>query len=229
MAIKQQDLRPVILLHGLGRSAHSMYELSNALIAADFQPYTVDYPSRQMSIQEAADFVERRIERDLDGQTLFAVTHSLGGVVLRHIRKRFDWRRIVMLAPPNNGSAAAMSMLQTGLDFVTETFKRAFGPAAGELGSATQRERPFPFPPAPFAVIAGTRPVSMTSVISGRALGPDVEHDGTVTVEETKLPGMSDFATVHVGHTDIMNHPETIRLTTRFLERGTFRRGVGVD
>lgn len=217
----KRERRPVILLHGLGRSLYSMQSLSNALVAADFDPYNIDYPSRRMTIQEAAHHIERLIARDLDGQRLFAVTHSLGGIILRHIGKRFDWRRIVMLAPPNNGSAAALSMLQTGIDFITEAFKRTMGPAAGELGAAARVEKPFPFPPAPFGVIAGTRPSSFTSAISGR-FGPDVEHDGTVSVEETKLPGMADFATVHVGHTDIMDHPETIRLTLRFLERGTF-------
>lgn len=218
----KHERRPVILLHGLGRSLYSMQALSNALVAADFDPYNIDYPSRKMTIREAAAHIERLIARDLDGERLFAVTHSLGGIILRHIGKRFDWRRIVMLAPPNNGSAAAMSVLETGIDFITEVASRMFGPATSELGNASRVQKPFPFPPAPFAVIAGTKPSSFASPITGRAFGPDVEHDGTVSVEETKLPGMADFATVHVGHTDIMDHPETIRLTLRFLERGTF-------
>lgn len=218
----KRERRPVILLHGLGRSLYSMQLLSNALVAADYDPYCIDYPSRKMTIREAAGHIERLIARDLDGQRLFAVTHSLGGIILRHIGKRFDWRRIVMLAPPNNGSAAAMSMLQTGIDFITEAFKRTMGPAASELGNAARVEKPFPFPPAPFAVIAGTKPSSFTSTITGRAFEPGVENDGTVSVDETRLPGMADFATVHVGHTDIMDHPDVIRLTIRFLDRGTF-------
>jgi len=218
----ERDKRPVILLHGLGRSLHSMQLLSRALLAADYDPYCIDYPSRKMTIIEAAAHIERLIARDLADQRPFAVTHSLGGIILRHIGKRFDWRRIVMLAPPNNGSALAMSLLETGADFVTEVTRRMFGPAIDELGNASRVRRPFPFPPAPFAVIAGTRPVSLASPVASRTFGPDVEHDGTVSVEETKLPGMADFATVHVGHTDIMDHPETIRLTLRFLDRGTF-------
>jgi hypothetical protein len=48
----------------------------------------------------------------------------------------------------------------------------------------------------------------------------DEPSDGIVTVAETKLPGMADFATVDASHTWIMNHPEVRAMVLEFLARG---------
>ena len=51
-------------------------------------------------------------------------------------------------------------------------------------------------------------------------------NDGTVAVEETRLDAehMTDFATVHAGHTFLMNHPDTQRLVVNFIMNGRFNR-----
>jgi hypothetical protein len=43
-----------------------------------------------------------------------------------------------------------------------------------------------------------------------------------VAVEETRLEGMADFATVDATHTWIVNNPEARRLVVRFLAKGRF-------
>jgi hypothetical protein len=56
----------------------------------------------------------------------------------------------------------------------------------------------------------------------GRRFAAGVANDGTVAVDETKLPGMADFAEVDATHTWIMNSPIVHRLVLAFLASGKF-------
>lgn len=218
----------VILLHGLGRGAGSMTGLATALQAAGFKDTrSYDYPSTSLPIDKLARRLASRIRQDWKDRPLHAVTHSLGGIVLRHMRDdRIRWRRIVMLAPPNAGSEVAAALANGG-PFTAAAFKLAFGPAGGGLaGASGATGKPWPFPPAPFGIIAGTRKrdaKNPTSVlVSHRVFGDDVEHDGTVAVHETKLDGSAAFITIDASHTTIMDEPAVHRLVAGFLRRGVF-------
>lgn len=217
---KAEPKPAVILLHGLARNAGSMRKLGDALTAAGFESRAYDYPSTSQPIAKLARRLASRVRQDFKDRPVCAVTHSLGGIVLRHMRDdRIRWRRIVMLAPPNSGSAVAASLAGFAFDF-------AFGPAGEALGRASKLAKPWPFPPAPFAVIAGTRARDVhnpTSVfVSPRVFTEGEAHDGTVAVEETKLVGMAAFARVDASHTTIMDEPEVHRLTVAFLRTGAF-------
>ncbi len=145
------------------------------------------------------------IARELAGRALCAVTHSLGGIVVRHMHDpRLAWQRIVMLAPPNQGSQVAGAFGGNPL------YKWFYGPAGQELADP----RTWPAPPAPFAVIAGTHGDALSNppswvVRRARVFATGVVHDGTVAVDETRLDGMAAFATVPATHTWIMNHPQS--------------------
>ncbi len=208
----------VVLLHGLARRAGSLAAMGRALQDAGFPIFACDYPSRRAPIAEAAARVADRIAEALPDRPLAAVTHSLGGVLLRHMRDpRLDWQRIVMLAPPNQGSQVAAALAGT------RWFRWFYGPAGQELAGDPSS---WPAPPAPAAIIAGTRKRTLgnpTSWVSGRLFAADVEHDGTVAVDEARLPG-APFATVDATHTWIMNHPVARQLTIEFL-RGILGRG----
>ncbi len=213
----------VVLLHGLARRAGSLAGMGRALEAAGFATWSCDYPSRRATVAEAAAEVADRIAAALPGQPLGAVTHSLGGVLARHLGDaRLDWRRIVMLAPPNQGSQVAAALAQQPL------FRWFYGPAAQELalrsGAGLAGDpASWPPPPAPTAVIAGTRRralVNPTSWVSGRVFADGVAHDGTVAVDEARLPGAA-FATVDASHTVIMDDPAVRALAIGFLRHGT--------
>lgn len=224
---KRDETPGVVLLHGLARNAGSMHKLEQALRAAGFKnTRSYDYPSTSLPIAKLARRVASRIRQDFKERPVHAVTHSLGGILLRHIRDdRIRWRRLVMLAPPNRGSAVAAAMMTGAFRW---PFTTLMGPAGGELGAVTvpSAHRAWPFPPAPFAVIAGTRKRDVknpTSVlVSHRVFDDGVDHDGTVAVDETKLDGAAAFTTVDASHTTIMDEPEVHRLVTAFLQRGAF-------
>jgi triacylglycerol lipase len=204
----------VVLLHGLARGHGSMAGLGRALRGAGWETWSHTYPSRRHSITYLADVLTEQLVA-LD-RPLCAVTHSMGGVIVRHLHDpRLRWERIVMLAPPNQGSQLAGGLVRNPV------FRWFYGPAGTELGDSSS----WPPPPAPFAVIAGTRSLALTNPTSwtlGRRFGAGIANDGTVAVEETKLPGMAAFAEVDATHTWIMNAPTVHRLVIAYLREGRF-------
>ncbi len=213
----------VVLLHGLLRSARSMAGLGRALSAQGYPVWARSYPSQRVGIEESAAFIVSHLQREVEGP-LVLVTHSLGGIIARYVAgplgegAGLDVQRVLMLAPPNGGSRLARRFGKLGL------FRRTHGPAGQELG-VTRPE--WPLPSAPVAVIAGTRslgmnPIGWISSMSGLIPGTE-PSDGTVLVEETRLPGMVDFATVAASHTFIMNNPEVREMIYRFVREGRLR------
>ena len=201
----------IVLLHGLARRAGSLAGMGKALEQAGFATWSCDYPSRRTTIRDAAAEVADRIAAELPGRPLGAVTHSLGGILVRHMGERgLDWRRLVMLAPPSQGSQIAATLAHL------PPFRWFYGPAGQELAADPAS---WPPPPAPAMVIAGTRRralVNPTSWVSHRVFAESVEHDGTVAVDEARLPGAA-FATVDATHTIIMDDADARRLAIQFL------------
>ncbi len=209
----------VVLLHGLARTANSMVPMQEALADAGFETINVDYPSREFTIERLAPIAVgeglencRTIE---DIGVIHFVAHSLGGILVRQYLAEWDipeLGRVVMLGPPNQGSKAADELRDLpGFDWVN-------GPAGKQLGKG-ERSVPLALGPADFelGIIAGTR--SIDPVASAVLDDPD---DGRVSVEDTKLEGMSDFAVVDHSHAFMMRMQEPIELTIRFLKTGSF-------
>ncbi|HUE36258.1 MAG TPA: hypothetical protein VMO20_02615 [Candidatus Acidoferrum sp.] len=209
----------VILLHGLCRTSHSMAKMERALTQAGFKTRNVDYPSRTASIQTLADDAIGKAVGDCqrDGAAkIDFVTHSLGGILVRSYLARHtipNLGRVVMLAPPNQGSEVVDKL---GWLFL---FKWINGPAGNELGT-DKNSTPNKLGPANFQVgiIAGDRSINWINSLFFIP-GPD---DGKVSVERARLAGMSDFRVIHTAHPFIMRNSEVIRQTIRFLRTGKF-------
>ena len=92
------------------------------------------------------------------------------------------------------------------------------GPAGRQLGKG-EESVPLKLGPATFevGVIAGNRTIDpITSAVL------DNPDDGRVSVEDTKLDGMADFAVVEHSHAFMMRMGQTIELTKNFLRTGQF-------
>src|SRR3954464_6070525 len=134
-----------------------MARLGNFLRSHGFETFGRTYPSRRHSIQYLANEVADWVVEHANDQPLCAVTHSMGGVILRHLHDpRIRWHRIVMLAPPNRGSQLAAGLT------ANPVFRWYYGPAGAELANGST----WPPPPAPFAVIAGTRGLALVNPTS---------------------------------------------------------------
>lgn len=208
----------VILLHGLCRTSRSMAKMEHALTDAGYQVQNASYPSRTASVQQLADDAIGKAVGNCqqDGASkIDFVTHSLGGILVRSYLTRHSapsLGRVVMLAPPNQGSEVVDKL---GWLFL---FKWINGPAGNELGTDTN-STPNQLGPAtyPVGVIAGDRSINWINslLIPGR-------DDGKVSVERTKLAGMSDHLVIHTAHPFIMKNREAIRQTIQFLHTGDF-------
>ncbi|MDX1517094.1 MAG: alpha/beta fold hydrolase [Woeseiaceae bacterium] len=209
----------VVLLHGLARTASSMEHMQEALVEAGFETVNVDYPSREHPIETLAPLaIDAGLTgcRAIDGiDTIHFVTHSLGGILVRQYLDEFDITelgRVVMLAPPNQGSIAADRLRDVpGFDWMN-------GPAGRQLGKGDDSV-PLGLGPAEFelGVIAGNRTID--PVTSAVLPNPD---DGRVSVDDTRLEGMRDFVVVDHSHAFIMRMKRTIELTIHFLRHGEF-------
>ena len=196
-----------------------MEKMAKSLRQAGFEVINVDYPSRTYTIEKLAPMaVESGLLqcRAIDGiKTVHFVTHSLGGILLRQYLSEFDipeLGRVVMLGPPNQGSIAVDKMAGVvGFDWLN-------GPAGKQLGKG-ENSVPLKLGPANFelGIIAGNRTID--PITSAVLESPD---DGRVSVEDTKLEGMSDFVVVKHSHAFMMRMRKPIELTIRFLRTGSF-------
>jgi alpha-beta hydrolase superfamily lysophospholipase len=209
----------VVLLHGLARTSMSMNKMERELAADGFATANVDYPSREYTVEELAELaVPEGINRcrALEGvDTIHFVTHSLGGILVREFLSNHELPelgRVVMLGPPNQGSAAVDELRDVpGFDWLN-------GPAGQQLGKG-ENSVPLKLGPANFelGVIAGNRTID--PITSAVLENPD---DGRVSVDDTRLEGMADFVVVEHSHAFMMRMRQTIDLTKAFLRNGRF-------
>jgi pimeloyl-ACP methyl ester carboxylesterase len=209
----------VILLHGLARTSTSMNKMQRELDEAGYRTANIDYPSRDYTVEELAESAVadglQACRKDSDVHRIHFVTHSLGGILVRQylsLHEVAELGRVVMLGPPNKGSAAVDELAEVpGFDWLN-------GPAGRQLGKG-EESVPLKLGPATFevGVIAGNRTIDpITSAVL------DNPDDGRVSVEDTKLDGMADFAVVEHSHAFMMRMGQTIDLTKNFLRTGQF-------
>jgi triacylglycerol lipase len=218
MASVAQSREYVILLHGLCRTSRSMIPLEQALSQAGYTVLNVDYPSRTASIEKLSDTaVGTAVNECHQGNAvaIHFIAHSLGGLLVRSYLGRHaipNLGRVVMLGPPNQGSEVVDHL---GSLWV---FKKINGPAGSELGTDTD-SAPHRLGAANFCVgvIAGNR--SINWINSLMIPGSD---DGKVSVERTKLAGMTDHVVIRAAHPFLMRNATAIQQTIHFLRTGRF-------
>ena len=208
----------VVLLHGLGRTESSMKKMEDALLAAGYKVSNASYASRSAPIEQLADMaISDGLAHCREGkpERISFVTHSLGGILLRSYLANNtinEMHRSVMLAPPNQGSAAADAYRKV------PGFKLLNGEAGLQLGTGDDSlPRQLGAVNFDVGVIAGDRTIDP---LSSQFL--DNPDDGKVTVESTKVDGMNDFLLVHHSHAFIMKSAEVIRQTKYYLKSGKF-------
>ena len=201
----------VVLLHGLWNPRHVLWPLAARLRAAGFEVEAFGYGSVVVGAEAAAEQLAAKLRLDARQSKAPAhlVGHSLGGIVSLLAARDVELpaRRIVCLGSPLTGSSAARAVRERGLGFSlgrsVEALQRGFerAPEGREVGA-----------------IAGTLPVGF-----GRAFGAfDGPHDGTVSVAETRLPGIVDHCEVHASHMGLLVSPVAAQATASFLRTGRF-------
>jgi pimeloyl-ACP methyl ester carboxylesterase len=205
----------VILVHGLWQSGLELFVMRRRLQAdGSMRAQFFSYPT---VVGTMSNHVRRLIDcaRAHKAEQLHFVGHSLGGlVVLRALEITDDLPpgRAVLLGSPLQGSRTAQSLARL-------PFGRAL------LGGALTQEC-VEWSPREWS---GRREVGVIAGSMGFGVGRllanlDTEHDGTVLVEETRLPGAKDHIVVPASHTGLLLSAQVATQTRHFLEHGTFDR-----
>jgi len=214
MSSDQSDT--VVLLHGIARTRLSMRPIERVLAAAGYRTENLTYPSRRLSLNAIADWLQPRLASAWQAERVHIVTHSMGGLVAaRYLATHGDrdkTGRVVMLAPPNGGSEVADALHRL------PPYRWLYGPAGQELTTSARLGAMPPY--YELGIISGTRGEAYPL---GRLFIRGA-HDGRVSVASSKHPGMADHLIFPASHSFIMRNAEVQRQTLHFFEHGKFER-----
>lgn len=205
----------VVVIHGALRSRVGLWPSVMYLRGRGFDARAFGYNTRNATLAEhgaaLAEFIEAwRGERPLE--PLGILTHSMGGLVARaylarpEARAQSEHQRLVMLAPPNQGSHLAAHFRDL------KAFRWLYGAASEELQPARVAELPPPPPSTAVLVLAGGRlrgEAGYLKLIPGN-------NDGVVGFSETVLPGIEPLL-IGGSHTLLQYRPAVLERAARFL------------
>lgn len=219
-ATASEPKETIVLLHGLGRGPISMLILKLRLQREGYQVISESYASTEQGIEDHTQWLSELLDsccREGSENTHF-VTHSLGGIVLRQYLEKNEFPnlgRVVMLAPPNQGSEIADFFMNWKL------FKTFSGPTGQQLGTDANSV-PNTLEPVDFDLGVITGNFSYSRQMSRLIPGPD---DGVVGVKRARIPGMKDFLVVPRSHSFIMNSEDVASEVVTFIQTGSFTHG----
>lgn len=199
----------VILLHGVWMAGITMQPLARRLRAQGFEPEVLGYRSIAESPRVAIDSLLGTLR---EGGPAHVVGHSMGGLVALHALRtdpQAPVGRVLCLGSPLCGSAAAERL--SGFRLSNLYFGRSRRILVEGCTSWPQEVE--------VGMIAGSSPHGL-----GRFFGGfEGEHDGTVAVEETRSPALSDHLVVRTSHMGVLVSREVASQAARFLRDGRFR------
>jgi pimeloyl-ACP methyl ester carboxylesterase len=205
-------LETVVLVHGLFLHGEVMLPMAVQMRHAGFTTRLFSYPTLQQSPRDNA-YALKRLVAEIASPTVHFVGHSLGGLVLRHyfaIVESPPAGRVVTLGTPHRYSQAArvLARFEAARQILNKSLDH------GLLGDVPPWDRR-----RELGSIAGTLAVGLGRMLGGLT-GP---NDGTVSVEETRIPGMSDHICLPLSHTALIFAPAAAMQTIHFLRYGRFR------
>lgn len=208
----------IVLLHGLWNSSERMEKFESYFDEKGYQVLNIDYPSTKYPIGVLdAKFLKPAIEsiQAKKDQKIHFITHSLGGLVLRHYLTHNvlpQIGQVVMMSPPNHGSQIADLLLKGSIA------QKLAGPAAMELRTVNndffKKLGPINYN---LGIIAGNKSYSSNT---DRHL-PGVD-DGMVTISSMKLKGMKDFVILNEHHRGLTRNQKAMEQSEHFLRTGRF-------
>lgn len=198
----------VLLIHGIWNHRSWLKPLAGRLSAAGFTPHIFSYDSIWRGPDAALPALLETIERQAPD---YLVGHSLGGLLALEALTQspgLPVKRVVCLGSPLRGSFTARHLAGRPL------LRHALGRSSGLLTRG-------------FEAWHGSAEVGMVAGTRRRGLGQLVaplqgESDGTVLLDETRLPGISAHCCVPFGHTELALTEEPARRAAQFLRTGKF-------
>ena len=206
----------VVCVHGLWLSGFATRYWRVHFAEAGYAAHSFSYPSLRGRLAHNCAALLRFVEA-LPEEHIHFAGHSLGAVTIAAMLDGQQWRlpgktlgRIVLAGPPFQGTQAGKALITKG-----------FGDAlAGKaLQDWLSGQRPSVPEHVDLGVIAGDSNLGLGRVISPSLPRP---HDGTVSVEETRVSGAREHLVLPVGHTGLLMSRQVVKRMLRFFETGSF-------
>lgn len=202
----------VVLVHGLWSVAGvDLLRLRNRLNNAGYQCHMFNYHVWGKPPADIAVKLQQFIE-NIDNPTTHIVAHSFGGIITLHLFDQFPFNkkgRVVLLASPVNGSAVGKRINDNPVTrwMLGQSHDKGL---SGDVPAWKGWQD--------IGIIAGDIPIGM-GLVTG---GPELPHDGTVSIEETELAGATDALIVHESHLSILMSANVASQVVIFLQTGKF-------
>lgn len=209
----------VYLIHGFGGLGIELKELQKAISKEGYNNEIYSYPSLVLDVDSVGNTLFDKIQRE-KFDTISFVTHSMGALVVRSIYEHLDSltsfpfiHRIVMIAPPNNGSPVA--------DFVAQFsfVKHIIGPNINNITTnPLTGAGKYPIPTCEVGLIAGSY---------GKKKGFNIfvkgDNDGVLLPEQTKMGIEKDIAFIKSWHVGLLYNKTVKKYVISFLKQGVFK------
>ena len=185
--------------------------LKHRLNRFGYRPWSFRYSSTRLVLTEIATRLNTFVEKIPD-QTVHFVGHSLGGLVVLKLFEVFPRQRpgrIIAMSPPYQGSETARRLIRFpgGRNLIGRSITQLLN---GDV-PAWSGERDL-------GVIAGTLNFGFGRLIG--AVGRS--GDGTIRLEEMRIPEARDFITLRVTHMGLVVSKRVATEVYHFLEDGRF-------
>ena len=206
----------VVLVHGLWMNGMDMGLLGRRLRGAGFNTSTFRYHALKSTPEENANTLHGYLQA-IDTPVVHYVCHSLGGLIVRHLLSRYpDCKpgRVVCLGTPHQASSAARCLSRTlpGRWLLGHSIEQGL---MGDVPSWNRGRE--------LGVIAGNLRMGMGLLLPGIPR----PSDGTVSVQETMLEGMTDHVVLPVSHTGLLLSARVALQVVYFLQHGRFQHQDG--
>ena len=204
--VKLGACRRVIVVHGIWHNRLWLSLLAQRLRLFGYQVETFGYSTVWSDPEEVTHRLAAALSRfHADA----VVAHSLGGLVTLETLRRFSVqqvRRVVCLASPLAGSAAARTVVRWRLGWILGRF----APLVCRGVQAWQGT-------AEIGHICGDKPRGL-----GYLLGIRGDSDGTIRCDETSIDGLAAHRFVNLGHSELLFSAQVVADVASFLLTGRF-------
>jgi len=202
----------IVLVHGLWSvGSVDLIKLRKHFSKAGYECHTFNYHVWGKPPADIAVKLHQFIEK-IDAPIVNIVAHSFGGIITMHLFDQFPFAkkgRVVLMASPVNGSAVGKRIRANPMTRWMLGQSHVNG-LSGDVPAWKGWQD--------IGVIAGDIPIGI-GLITG---GPDLPHDGTVSVEETELKGATDAVIMRVSHSGMLMSTPVAEQVVIFLRTGMF-------
>lgn len=201
----------IVVLHGLYMHGVVMKPLADRLKKKGHTVQVISYNSLRIN----EDLLFKRIHRCLSiSKKNVVLGHSLGGILAVHFANlhhdtNTPIESIVTIGSPLQGASIAKKIQNKKLGFILGSSKRQGLVDVAKLTASC-----------PIGSIAGTLPIGLRTPM----IRDHQPSDGTVTVQETLLPELTDHLCLNYTHTSLLYAKETAEQVDYFIENHKFKK-----